>query len=213
MHPADCPKWEYEDVPNYKIFLRRQIKNTLVQLRSGKIDTFINVQDTRPIHHHFFHKLTPTHFPYFSGNYRGEDFRCLKFYHVQVRSDPRVGTLPHAVRSSMTQLEHKIREGFAALDFANNLPNARLPIKRKILYTTIFACRIFEAFLTIHPYANGNGHLGRFTIWCILGRYGFWPKKWPIDPRPEDPYIQAIKEYRSGNPALLEQYVLQCIVD
>ena len=212
MHPADCPQWDYEEVPNYTTSLKNQIQKTLVQLRSGKLETSVHVQDTRSIHEYFFDKLTPARYPYFAGHYRGENFRCLQFYRVRVKSDPRVGTLPHAVGSMMVQLEKEIREGFAALDLANKQPNAKLPVAKKILYATMFACRVLVAFLEIHPYANGNGHLGRFAIWGILGRYGYWPEQWPIDPRPDPPYLQAIIEHRNGNPAPLEQYVLRCIV-
>jgi Fic family protein len=74
------------------------------------------------------------------------------------------------------------------------------------------ACRVFEVFLRIHPYANGNGHAARFLIWCLLSRYGYWPKGWPIEPRPPDPpYTHLISEYRNGNWEPLEEFVLKTV--
>jgi len=69
-----------------------------------------------------------------------------------------------------------------ALDGAHKLPNAHLPREQKLAYAVIFACSIFVTFLQIHPYANGNGHAARLVVWAILGRYGYWPKSWPIEP-------------------------------
>ena len=95
---------------------------------------------------------------------------------------------------------------------AAGLPSGQLSDEDKALYTVMFACRVFEIFLRVHPYANGNGHVARFLIWSILGRYDYWPQQWPIEPRPPDPPdSQLIVEYRNGNPEPLEQYVLQCI--
>jgi hypothetical protein len=60
---------------------------------------------------------------------------------------------------------------------------------------------------------NGNGHAARFVLWTILGRYGYWPERWRVDPRPPDPpYTQLIFDYRSGNHEPLETYVLQSVV-
>lgn len=79
-------------------------------------------------------------------------------------------------------------------------------------HVVALASRVFEALLRIHPYVNGNGHIARLIVWCILGRYGYWPLRWTIDPRPTFPeYTVAIKEYRSGNPDMLERMIMQCL--
>jgi hypothetical protein len=108
----------------------------------------------------------------------------------------------------MSELNAEIRAGLAALDAHGNLnPQERL---RYILALT---SRVFVAFLTIHPYANGNGHAGRFIVWSIMGRYGHWPRRWTVDPRPQDPpYSDLISGCRSGDHDPLEQYLLQMLV-
>jgi len=112
----------------------------------------------------------------------------------------------------MDTLARDISRGAAALDTAHGLPNAQVPPDQKLLYVVVFACRVFVEFLTIHPYADGNGHAARFVIWSLLGRYGYWPRRWTVDPRPPDPpYGTMIAEYRGGNPEPLEKYVLGCI--
>jgi len=212
MHPVDCPVWEYQNISKYQSILEERISGILINLRSGKLDINSTASDTRPVHKYFFEYLTPFNYAYYAGNYRGENYRCLRFYNVFIRGDPRVGFRAETVPIKMGELGDQIRNGFAALDLASTVPDAQLSNEDKVLYAVVFACRVFEIFLRIHPYVNGNGHVARFLIWAILGRYGYWPEQWPIEPRPSDPpYSQLIIEYRNGNREPLEHFVLQCI--
>lgn len=214
MHPVDCPAWEYNQFPDYDNKLQDRIAKAIVQLHKGVVDTSATAQDTRPLHGRIFDQLTPPNCPYYAGHYRGESYRCLEYYSVHVPGDPRVGAAPHLVITLMNGLANEIQSGIAALDDAHGLSNAQLPVEDKIFYAVDFACRVLEVFLRIHPYANGNGHIARFITWCILGRYGYWPIKWPVHPRPPDPpYTQLIFEHRNGNHAPLVQFVLSCIAD
>jgi len=91
-------------------------------------------------------------------------------------------------------------DGMATLSSAEDL----------FLRTVRIAARLFCDFLTIHPYANGNGHTGRFLVWLVLGRFGYWPKKWHLHPRPNLPgydYSKAIADARSGSPEALEEMI------
>ena len=213
MHPVDCPEWDYENFPNKAEILQEEIKSILIDLRNGRIDTKFSASDTRPIHFQLFRQLVPDDYPYFAGCYRGETHRCLKHYAVQIRSDPRVGFPPHKVKGWMDELSNIIEESVAALDEGMQLPNAQIPLRDKIIYIVTAACRIFELFLRIHPYANGNGHTARFCIWSLLGRYGLWPNNWPIDPRPPDPpYTSLIFKYRNGDKTPLENYIIQTLI-
>ena len=172
MHPRDCPNWEYEHHPNYPGDLTARVKRVLVDLRSGIIDSCQLAADTRPTHGAVFQNLTPSGFEYLAGHYRGEIFRCLQYYSVFVPGDRSVGLAPTYVVNRMRWFEGLVRRGIAALDEASRVPNSQVPPEQKILFTVVFACRVFELFLQIHPYANGNGHMSRFMIWSILGRYG-----------------------------------------
>jgi len=72
-----------------------------------------------------------------------------------------------------------------------------------------FACRVLVEFLRVHPYANGNGHMGRWIVWLILAKFGYWPKKWPLDTSP--PYGRLIELHRDGDTLQLETFVLDCV--
>ena len=213
MHPQNCPSWEYSDHPNRSTVLKEEIKSILLDLRNSHINTLSAAADTRQVHYRIFRRLTPPQCPYYAGHYRGEDFRCLKYHQVTVRDDPRVGAPPHLVSIHMQDVERIVRQSVASLDQGMALPNAQVPLKQKIIIAVAAVCRIFEFLLRIHPYVNGNGHAARFCIWAILGRHNLWPKKWPIDPRPDDPpYTRLIIEYRNGNPVPLEKFIFQSLL-
>jgi fido (protein-threonine AMPylation protein) len=216
IHPADCPAFDYSTHPDCRRLLPRRVGQLLIALRTRRFDTLDAAADTRGVHRELFWALTPHGHPYFAGHYRGEDFRCLRNYRVQVGPpiDTRVGCPPLLVLGAMGRVEDTIRSAIAALDAAHQLPNSVVLPGPKLLHTVQVACRIFEWVNRIHPYANGNGHAARFCVWAILGRYGYWPVRWPLDPRPPDPpYTSLLLEYRAGNPERLEQYILQCLVN
>jgi len=106
----------------------------------------------------------------------------------------------------MNLLKAEIHRTIAALD---EIWTSLIDHPVKILQTVAAACQIFKVFLTIHPYANGNGHAGRLILWSLLGRYNLWPVNWAVDPRPPEPtYTNAIKAHRDGDPRALIQFVL-----
>lgn len=187
MHPRDCPEWEYSNHPHRARVLPRRCKEQLAALRRGRLDTLAVSRDSRLVHRHLFSELAPRECPYYAGHYRGEPFRCLEYNRVRIANDPRVGEQPGNVVRTMDVLAQIMDQGVAAIDTANQLPNAQVPRRQKVYYLIAFACRVFVEFLRIHPYANGNGHAGRFIIWALLGRYELWPRSWPVDTRPPDP--------------------------
>ena len=125
-----------------------------------------------------------------------------------VPSDPRVGSPPVAVQHNLTELASIIRSGLDALEGGPPLSG-----RDRLRYLIVFACRAFEIFLRVHPYANGNGHSARLMIWCVLGRYGHWPRRWTVEPRPPDPpYSDLIRRYRDGDKNPLELFVASMLV-
>lgn len=210
MHPTDCPAWEYTQVPDAAETVANRCTNFLVSLRRGALDCEAFTRDTRRAHSQMFMGTTPVATPYYAGHYRGEKFRCLEFLHVMVLSDPRVGIPPDQVAPDMSNLaDHIIRAGYSAITSAHALPSSRLPDEEKLYYVVIFACRVLVEFLRIHPYVNGNGHMGRFIVWLILAKFGYWPKRWPLHQSPS--YHHLLKTYRDGDPTQLEAFVLQCL--
>ncbi len=209
MHPADCPAWEYKHHPNYPS-LGDRCRRILVSLRSGKVQIDRDVLDTRRHHETMFDGLTPQNCDYFAGHYRGEPYRCLEHLFVMIAGDPRVGTPPVYVAMDLANFGHNIlRAGLSALTTAFNIPDSRLAREDKLLYLVKYASRALVEFLRIHPYANGNGHMGRLIVWFILAKFGYWPKRWPLNTSP--PYDRLIFDYRSGQHDPLETFILQSI--
>ena len=212
LHPRDCPKFDYSLHPDRHQVLGRQTRALLTALRRSELHDHELARDTRPVHRHLFSELTPNGYDYFAGHYRGESYRCLRFYEVRIPNDPRVGFPAETVWHLMSKLNEIVSGSLAGLDASHEIPDGRLPPAEKLSYTVAVACQLFVTFLTIHPYADGNGHVGRFCIWAILGRYSYWPERWPIEPRPPNPpYLDLIRQYRDGNAEPLEEYVLQCL--
>ena len=212
MHPGDCPAWEYTEVPGHADVLAVRAASIIAGLRRAQIDSADASTDTRGVHAELFEGLTPPGHSYFAGHYRGEAFRCLKHYEVKVPGDPRVGFQSSSVGMSMGELADTVQQGLAALDAGDALPEAQLPKTDRVLYAVAFACRVLERLLQIHPYANGNGHAARFVVWAILGRYGYWPYRWTIEPRPGHPgYTELIRRHRDGDREPLEAFILECL--
>lgn len=211
--PLEKPDWDYEHYPNHKYLLPLRAQEILFQLRKGLINCESSSKDNRPQHKYFFKDLTQKGHEYFAGNYRGSDFPGLKHYEVTVTDDSRVGVHSSLVDKATNNLAIEISLIIAAIDKANSLPNSTLNETDKLVYIVRFACKLFVEFLRIHPYANGNGHMGRFFIFSFLGVFGIWPKKWPLNDRPPDPpYSFLIKSYRDGNYDGLEMFILRAII-
>jgi hypothetical protein len=207
MQPLDCPNWEYENHAQRGV-IRIRVADIIVDLATRQIDTLALAVDTRPHHLRIFRDVAPIGHEYYAGHYRGEFFRCLRFYLVSVPGDNRVGASPWSVQFLMKEMSAEIRAGILALD-----ANVLLSDKQKLQYIVALACHVLVRFFTVHPYANGNGHAGRLLVWGILGRYGYWPRHWPVDPRPPDPpYTELIFRHRNGDTSPLEKYLLQQIL-
>jgi len=200
-----CPEWKYENHPQHNTAMPLRVAEILSSITDSALCASTAI-DTRQAHRKMLVELTPPGYEYYAGHYRGEDFPCLLSCEVRIPHDPRVGAPANTVLARMSRLSANIRAGLVALD-------RQEPITTKDYQRILaFICATFVNFLTIHPYLNGNGHAARLILWCILRRYGFWPR-WQIDIHPPDPpYSSMIARYRSGEKQPLEQYVLQWLV-
>jgi hypothetical protein len=206
--PPDCPEFDYEHHPNWQTVLPARVAEALSDLAHGVTDTRAASLDTRPTHFRFFGELTPPGFEYFAGHYRGEPFRCLQHYSVGVGGDPRVGVPPAAVAHWIGEVNGIIRSAVDALDADHGLPRVD-----RLRYLVVLVSRVFELYLRVHPYANGNGHAARFVVWSLFGRYGHWPRRWPVEPRPPDPpYTDCIIRYRNGEREPLEKFIASTLI-
>jgi hypothetical protein len=208
MFPSDCQEFEYATHPDSARILRESAAAALKLLRApAPIDL---IKDTRPIHHVLFEALCPEGLEYYAGHYRGENFRCLQHYPVGIESDRRVGYPPERVLAAMGGLEKSIAADMAGIDAAHAKPG--LSAGEKLIFSVAYACRLFIEFLTVHPYANGNGHIARWIITAVLRQHGYKLNNFPVEPRPPDPpYSDMIFRYRNGEVELLESYIIRLI--
>jgi hypothetical protein len=210
---TQCPPFAYETVAECAGILSRRAKDTLVQLNGLSPDEKTAIgKDTRPVHQRYFAGLTPVGLEYYAGHYRGEDFTCLKEFHVQIPSDPMVGHPPDRVLDDMvvfaSDFENVINDGDVVWS-----ANSKVIAPAEKLYRVIqLGVALFVYWLEIHPFANGNGHIARFFLISFLSRYGVTLSRWPLHPRPQDPpYSDFIGRYRRGDRVSLEHFVLSCI--
>ncbi|MDV4183396.1 Fic family protein [Rhizobium brockwellii] len=212
---APCPgNWEYEHVVNFNEYLTSRSTRILQVLRSAdntQKESFAT--DTRLLHGALFFGLTPPYFDYYAGHYRGEKFRCLDAYEVQVSGDPRVGHQAVTVPMEMVQMGLQVGNVVNQLDFHFGVPSKIFSKEDKLLRAIELAAALFVYFLEVHPYANGNGHMGRFLLQSLLGRYGlYFNANFNMHPRPKDPaYTSAISQYRNGNKGPLHVLLLNCL--
>lgn len=209
MNVYNCPEWRYAAHARRAELLTAATADVLTDLRLGRIDSLASSLDTRPLHARMFTALAPRGFEYYAGHYRGEDFPCLKL--AGVRFGERRGALPAVVADRMASLADVIREGVDALDEREVALQDARP-ESVLLTTVILVSRLFVSFLEVHPYRDGNGHAARLIVWAIMMRYGYYPNRFTVEPRPgTDEYIDLIEDYRSGNTTRLETYILQCL--
>lgn len=209
-----CPSsgWDYDSHNREKRerVLRSRCVRLLRAMRRPNFPLVHRACDTRPVHRRMFRWMTPVCFPSFAGNYRGDSrFKCLRNYRVGVGGDPLVGAPPASVRTDIDALTKVVEQ------FVQNIEGPagqRLSANDRILYVVEGVCYVLAEFLRIHPYANGNGHLGRFTVWALLLRFGYVPRSWPLEERPPDPpYSYCLSLYRSGQLTPLRHFMLKCI--
>lgn len=209
MHPPDCPGWEYDHLPHANQVLTEKTAELLTAIRFYTVAARDDACDSRPIHLDMYRPLAPPMHQYFAGHYRGENYRCLREYEVRVSSDPRVGFPSFVVLDSMRRFADLARNLLDQLDIRQqNDARARL-----IEQVVVVVAHLLEGFLRIHPYANGNGHMGRLIALLVLARYGVFPKRWTIHPRPPHPnYEIGLSEYRNGNRDILCRFIYGCLV-
>ena len=195
--------------------LRIAAAKVVGQVLDRTLEATRDASDSRPIHDQLFESLTPTGHPYYAGNYRGApEYPCLRVYGVGISTDRMVGTAPQSVRGEMAGLADALQRAIAALDAAEHAKEGRRrPEHERLVNIVAVAARFFHEFLTIHPYANGNGHVARFLVWILLVRYGHVPTAWTIEPRPAaETYSGAIADARRGRPQDLERLIFQAII-
>ena len=203
----DPNDWEYSGHPKKNVLTIRCVRLGAALLKQPQ--TFRSQKNTLLAHKYIFRQFTPVGFPKYAGNYRGSDYDVLKNYKVKINSDPKVGVAPNLVRRQMALFDDQFEN--TVLRFEKEFAVVATPEKKVLLTLSLVEIigTFLVRFLTIHPYANGNGHMARLLVMAMLGRFGILPKTWTIDDRP--PYSDAIFAHRRGNTKPLTKVLLECI--
>lgn len=212
MLPPGCPNWQYSDHADRERLLSTATEAVITGIIAGKYAVDVFARDTRPIHKQLFSDLAPVGHGYYAGNYRGSHQKCLRNYNVGILGDSLVGTQAAKVFGEITKFGTAIVHATELIDSALTSADKPIDPTDRVIAVVRVACDAFVRFLTIHPFADGNGHTARVLLWIILFRFGYIPDKWTIEPRPPFPdYSESIAKHRRGDTAPLEQFVLSCI--
>lgn len=206
----NCNNWDYSDHPERHSVLPERCYEVYKEIRDNKLSILDLLANSRPTHKRIFEFAAPSGCQYMAGYYRGEDFPCLVNYQVGIESDSSVGYAPSIVLEAMEVFGAIGIDSIIALDSVIQNPN--IPMDYKLIKAVTSSCDIFEYFLRIHPYANGNGHLSRMLLWATLKRYDFEPRGLTIDTRPMSPYTSLIRLYRQGDKNPLLKKILSFII-
>lgn len=208
-HHDNCFDWDYSTHPNRsEVAARCAFLLAVFRAKPKRFDRY--GLSTVPGHKYIFRGMAPSTCEYLVGNYRGSDFLCLKTLRVGVAADSKVGTLPKDVRKHMREFETQLSSVVARFHSFIETAEAQANPASVLAKFVSIACIFLTKFLTIHPYANGNGHMGRLIVWILLGRFGFWPVAWPLDASPN--YYTALTLHRNGTHGPLNQFLMKCII-
>jgi hypothetical protein len=207
MHHDDCGAWEYNTHPQRQS-VADYCQQFLLQLRADPASKQSLIADTRPAHKDMFSKVVPTACPCLAGNYRGSDFDCLRDYNVKFGGNRAIPAL--YVLAVMSGFHSDLDSAISELDAA--AADKQMPLTRAQLMVRVVQVMAYtlQRFFSIHPYANGNGHMGRMLVWIGLGRYQLLPKKWWLNQSPPG-YGELIQKHRGGDRKPLEMYLMRAI--
>jgi fido (protein-threonine AMPylation protein) len=208
---SQCPEeWNYDAHPQYsEQLIDQKLKPILIKLKSGTASDIKAICfDSRPIHGQIFSDLTPVGMPYFAGNYRGtEGYECLK---RDVKIFGKKGAPWQRVAAEMYKHHELHQKAVHSLIIKHSAGYFVDP--RKFLFNCALVAAVFlEHFYRIHPYADGNGHAGRVSVWALMGLFGYWMKHWKFTERPPE-IDEAIADFQNTrNPHKLVNVLLKGI--
>lgn len=207
---TDCKYWKYDTHPDRLTLLPLRCK----QMTDGVLaaeELLTSPFETRPDHALMFAGMAPPDCACILGNYRGtRDCPDLVDCRVQILDDPNVGVEPLFVETAMLEFEaQSVRDMTAYLQWVHGAGIAESPVN-KVKKFGVVAAFIFERFLTIHPYIDGNGHCARLMLCKLMAVAGFPARDWDIDQKL--PIYQEIRVHRTGQRGQLMQKLTKHIL-
>jgi hypothetical protein len=205
----NCRNWEYDYHPDRASLtsICAGIEHAVAADHSAVLP--VATYDTRTTHKTMFRGLVPSTCKCLAGTYRGSNLcKPAHRYEVRIDGDGKVGVKATLVAILMSQSDAQCRaveEKFAVWRATEPPPDEA----SVLIELSVVLAKIVERFFRIHPYANGNGHAGRFLLLVMMTRAGFPPADWSIDGK--KPYSSFIFDYRQGNTVPLEDFILDSI--
>jgi fido (protein-threonine AMPylation protein) len=214
--PANPPApattlWDYTNLPNADATLVGRTAAILRDLRRNPATSYGIATDSRAMHRKLFAGLTPPRQNFFAGSYRGQYPEPLLSCRAWVEGEAK--TPPRFVVGAMVNLRNNITRKFGELDKRAKENQPDNAAQSFLIELVEFAAATFCDFLAIHPYVNGNGHAARLVLTAVLGRYGYWLKRWSVHPRPAEPYLDVQKKYWKGDKDPLHKQLLSDLLD
>lgn len=206
---TSCADWGYDHHPDRPKVADRC--GRLCRIASRRPAFFDRLGfDTRSGHAFVFGGMTPASCTCILGNYRGTA-SCLSLLNCTVSTphDPRVGVPPLLVDFTMGQLFARCSALVVEHKKWVSECGYRQPPQIGLTKFVGLLAFVLQQFLTIHPYMDGNGHMGRLLIYVMMCRAGYVPANWNIDAK--QPYADALSAHRSGQPGALEKFLLGVI--
>lgn len=211
---SSCKYWSYDNHPDRRLGLVSRCKqlteDALISTPTvGEADF-----DTRPAHKFMFQGMTPGSCTCIVGNYRGtETCPDLRYCPVRVDNDMKIGFAPELVVGAMSELDDECNQLMGVHHaWLENEGRAAHP-ERQLMKFAVVAAKIFERFLTIHPYIDGNGHCARLLVLRLFTWANFPPTRWDIDAKLD--VYQELTAHRRGErgPLIrkLTSFILQSI--
>lgn len=200
----NCADWDYETHPKQKTLKGACDRLTAAIAKNPeKFNRF--GFDTRPAHRFLFKPFVPKDCTCLAGTYRGSP-SCPELHRLDVGvRGTAVGTPAAFVEMAMHLLDERCKSLLAAYAARVSAPGADEALAFALLVDVL--CDLLELFFSVHPYANGNGHMGRLLAWALFAQHGFAPRNWSVDSK--QPYGKALDAYRKGDRRPLRLFLVK----
>ena len=199
------PSWQEDDSSNLSL-IQTNAAQLITELRASAEERILLTPDELCRWHTRLYVGCGVPFAGYVGHFRGDPaIKELIDYEVGLGAPlkggnfEKMGVWARRVGDEIAAVLAGLNAVFADLD--RQLPVGRSPSTAdQILQVISFAALAHGEFLRVHPFANGNGRIGRLLVAFICLRYGV-PMFLHIKPRPEgDDYLRASRDSMGRPP-------------